>query len=109
MVENAALTGYNNKMIKLRSIISGLILSFATISWMVVSWGVYELTTNGLDAIMMGYEVMPVGRHDQIRSSLIRESLPGNLVVGGILLVIGIFIGWRWRLFFRSVRRHRTK
>lgn len=106
MVETAAFTGHPNKVTKLRLFLSGLILSLATLIWVLASWGIYELVINGLDAIMMGYEVMPVEKHDQIRWYFIREGLPGNLVVGGSLLAFGIFLGWCWRLFFRSLRRH---
>ena len=105
MVKAAAITGCTNKVTKLRSFLIGITLSLATLFWGLVSWAIYELVINGLDSMMMGYEVMPQERHGQIRSYFIRESLPGNLAVAGILLAIGIFLGWRWRLFFRDLSR----
>ena len=109
MVETAALAGYAYKMTKLRSFLCGLILSLATVFWVLVSWGIYELVTNGLDANMMGFEQEPVEGYAYWRWYFIRESLPGNLVVGGILLAFGIFLGWCWLAFLCSLKRHRSK
>jgi hypothetical protein len=109
MVETATLAGYAYKMTKLRSFLCGLILSLGTVFWVLVSWGIYELVTNGLDANMMGFEQEPVEGYAYWRWYFIRDSLPGNLVVGGILLAFGIFLGWCWHTYLRSLKRQRSK
>ena len=84
------------------------VLLFISLVWLFVSWGAWEVTQNGIDSTMMGFEAMPIERHDQIRWYFIQESLPENLLVGGFLCALGIFLAWRWRLFFRSLRKPRS-
>jgi hypothetical protein len=81
------------------------VLLFSSLLWFFLSWGAWVVTQNGIDSTMMGFEAMPIERHDEIRWYFVQERLPENFLIGGIFFVLGIVLAWRWRLFFRSLRK----
>jgi Na+/H+ antiporter NhaC len=102
MVKNAAFIQCFKKMINPRSTRDGIVLSLATFFWIFVSWGVYCLVRDGMDAQMMRHDVMSKERHEQLWSQLVRETIEVNFLWICISILIGIFLGWCWLKYLKK-------
>lgn len=93
--------------LKVKTALYGITLSLATLFLALITWGICITVENGLSASMMGFEQEPVEGYAHWRQYFIKQSLPGNLVVGSMVLALGIILAWRWKVFF--VNLHKVK
>lgn len=72
------------------------VLTAATLFWIFISWGSYQLVLDGMAANMMRYEAISQERHDEIWRQLVRDTLRANVGFASMMLAIAILLGFAW-------------
>jgi hypothetical protein len=86
-----------------------IVLTAATLFWIFISWGSYQLIRDGMDASMMRYEAISPERHDEIWRQLVRDTLRKNVGFASVMLALAIFLGFAWVSCLRRDQGKSTK